>query len=56
MRRNAGGLDAIDRKLLALLVEDAEQSYAALGEQVGLSAPQPMNGSSATRPAAALLA
>lgn len=33
------GLDAIDRNLLGLLTEDAEQSYAALGEKVGLSAP-----------------
>ncbi|WP_422052257.1 Lrp/AsnC family transcriptional regulator [Shimia sp.] len=33
------GLDAIDRKLLGLLSEDAEQSYATLGDKVGLSAP-----------------
>lgn len=33
------GLDNIDRKLLGLLSEDAEQSYAALGDKVGLSAP-----------------
>ncbi|WP_294222256.1 AsnC family transcriptional regulator [uncultured Shimia sp.] len=33
------GLDAIDRKLLGLLCEDAEQSYATLGDKVGLSAP-----------------
>lgn len=32
-------LDAFDRKLLSLLVEDATRSYADLGEQVGLSAP-----------------
>lgn len=32
-------LDAFDRKLLSLLVEDATRSYAELGEQVGLSAP-----------------
>jgi DNA-binding Lrp family transcriptional regulator len=32
-------LDAFDRKLLGLLVEDATRSYAELGEQVGLSAP-----------------
>ena len=39
MAKNARGLDAIDRKLLGLLTQDAEQSYAALGEKVGLSAP-----------------
>lgn len=33
------GLDAIDRKLLGLLSEDAEQSYATLGDKVGLSPP-----------------
>ena len=32
-------LDAFDRKLLGLLVEDATRSYVELGEQVGLSAP-----------------
>jgi len=32
-------LDAFDRKLLTLLVEDANRSYAELGEEVGLSAP-----------------
>jgi Lrp/AsnC family leucine-responsive transcriptional regulator len=32
-------LDAFDRKLLSLLVEDANRSYMELGEQVGLSAP-----------------
>ena len=32
-------LDAFDRKLLGLLVEDANRSYVELGEQVGLSAP-----------------
>jgi DNA-binding Lrp family transcriptional regulator len=32
-------LDAFDRKLLSLLVEDANRSYVELGEQVGLSAP-----------------
>ena len=31
-------LDAFDRKLLSLLVEDANRSYVELGEQVGLSA------------------
>ncbi|TCL09023.1 DNA-binding Lrp family transcriptional regulator [Shimia isoporae] len=33
------GLDGIDRKLLGLLTEDAEQSYATLGDKVGLSPP-----------------
>ncbi|MCH2065917.1 MAG: Lrp/AsnC family transcriptional regulator [Shimia sp.] len=33
------GLDAIDRKLLGLLSADAEQSYATLGDKVGLSPP-----------------
>jgi len=32
-------LDAIDRKLLGVLVEDATVSYAELGARVGLSAP-----------------
>lgn len=32
-------LDALDRKILAVLVEDATVSYADLGRQVGLSAP-----------------
>ena len=42
IRRNearARDLDAFDRKLLSLLVEDANRSYVELGEQVGLSAP-----------------
>ena len=39
MPRNDRDLDAIDRKLLGLLTADAEQSYAALGDQVGLSPP-----------------
>lgn len=42
IRQNEGrtrDLDAFDRKLLGLLVEDATRSYAELGEQVGLSAP-----------------
>ena len=30
-------IDDIDRKLLALLIEDGRQSYAALGQQIGLS-------------------
>lgn len=37
--KDSQGLDAIDRNLLSLLAEDAEQSYAQLGEKVGLSAP-----------------
>lgn len=37
--KDAAGLDEIDRKLLGLLTENAEQSYAALGKAVGLSAP-----------------
>ncbi|RED54338.1 Lrp/AsnC family transcriptional regulator [Aestuariispira insulae] len=32
-------LDDFDRKILSALVEDASQSYAQMGEQVGLSAP-----------------
>ena len=32
-------LDAIDRRLLALLAEDGRRSYADLGQAVGLSAP-----------------
>jgi Lrp/AsnC family transcriptional regulator, leucine-responsive regulatory protein len=32
-------LDAMDRKLLGVLVEDAMTSYAELGERVGLSPP-----------------
>jgi DNA-binding Lrp family transcriptional regulator len=32
-------LDAMDRKLLGVLVEDATISYADLGERVGLSSP-----------------
>jgi len=32
-------LDAMDRKLLAVLVEDATISYADLGERIGLSPP-----------------
>ena len=39
MAKDAQGLDPIDPKLLGLLTEDAEQSYAELGEKVGLSAP-----------------
>ena len=42
IRRNDGSrrdLDALDRKLLGVLVEDATVSYADLGERIGLSAP-----------------
>ena len=42
VRRNRGAereLDAMDRKLLGVLVEDATISYADLGERVGLSPP-----------------
>ncbi|WP_120499725.1 Lrp/AsnC family transcriptional regulator [Roseovarius sp. EL26] len=39
MSKDAHGLDAIDRKLLSLLSQDAEQTYAEIGKQVGLSAP-----------------
>jgi len=42
VRQNALGahdLDATDRKLLGVLVEDATVSYAELGNRIGLSAP-----------------
>ncbi|MFC5395659.1 Lrp/AsnC family transcriptional regulator [Bosea vestrisii] len=42
VRRSRGAereLDAMDRKLLGILVEDATISYADLGERVGLSPP-----------------
>ena len=39
MPKGADGLDEIDRKLLSLLTQNAEQSYADLGNAVGLSAP-----------------
>ncbi|MEL6465677.1 MAG: Lrp/AsnC family transcriptional regulator [Pseudomonadota bacterium] len=39
MAKGTDGLDAIDRKLLRLLTQNAEQSYADLGRDVGLSAP-----------------
>lgn len=42
VRRSRGPgreLDAMDRKLLGVLVEDATTSYAELGERVGLSPP-----------------
>lgn len=35
----ARGLDAFDRKILGMLVRDANSSYAELGRQIGLSAP-----------------
>lgn len=39
-KRHAGReLDAMDRRLLGVLVEDATISYAELGERVGLSPP-----------------
>jgi Lrp/AsnC family transcriptional regulator, leucine-responsive regulatory protein len=37
--RGAIRLDAIDRKLLALLAEDATRTYAELGKAINLSAP-----------------
>ena len=37
--RSVAPVDAMDRKLLAELVEDATLSYAELGKKVGLSAP-----------------
>jgi len=39
MIKGADGLDQIDRKLLDLLTQNAEQSYADLARAVGLSAP-----------------
>ncbi|SLN25922.1 Leucine-responsive regulatory protein [Roseovarius albus] len=39
MPKDPHGLDAIDRKLLGLLSQGAEQTYAEIGKQVGLSAP-----------------
>lgn len=38
-RREAAALDTFDRKILAALATDADQSYAALGQKVGLSPP-----------------
>jgi DNA-binding Lrp family transcriptional regulator len=38
-RSSGRELDAFDRKLLGVLVEDAAVSYAELGDRVGLSAP-----------------
>ncbi len=37
--RMARSLDALDRRILGALCRDASQSYAAISEQVGLSAP-----------------
>lgn len=37
--RNARPLDALDRKILSALAKDATVGYAALGKDVGLSAP-----------------
>ncbi len=37
--RSQRGLDALDRRILGALSRDATQSYAAIGEEVGLSAP-----------------
>ena len=42
LRSNSRGgrpLDALDRKILGALTEDATRSYADLGQEVGLSAP-----------------
>lgn len=39
MVKDKHGLDQIDRNLLRLLSQDAEQSYSDLGKAVGLSAP-----------------
>lgn len=36
---SAASLDGNDRKLLGLLAEDSERTYAALGELLHLSAP-----------------
>ena len=38
-RREKAAIDRFDRRILAALVEDADQSFAALGNRVGLSAP-----------------
>ena len=42
-------LDAMDRKLLGVLVEDATESYARIGEKVGLSPPASSMASSRKR-------
>jgi len=39
LTKDTQGLDDIDRKLLGLLTQNAEKSYADLGAAVGLSAP-----------------
>ncbi len=39
MSKGSDGLDEIDRKLLGLLTQNAELSYAELGSAVGLSPP-----------------
>ncbi|WP_117195308.1 Lrp/AsnC family transcriptional regulator [Rhizobium terrae] len=38
-RREPAVLDSFDRRILAALAADADRSYAALGEKVGLSPP-----------------
>lgn len=38
-RGAAPAIDAMDRKILSALVDDATQSYTTLGQSVGLSAP-----------------
>ncbi|NEK55985.1 AsnC family transcriptional regulator, partial [Rhizobium leguminosarum] len=38
-RRQQSVIDAFDRRILAALAADSSQSYARLGEAVGLSAP-----------------
>lgn len=38
-RGSASVIDAMDRKILSALVDDATQSYTTLGQSVGLSAP-----------------
>lgn len=39
IRRDAHGLDTIDRRILEVLQSDCKTSLAKIGEQVGLSAP-----------------
>lgn len=39
MDSKARGLDAFDRKILGMLVDDATASYSDLGKRIGLSAP-----------------
>lgn len=38
-RADSAALDHLDRKILGALVDDASQSYASIGERVGLSPP-----------------